>query len=145
MREMAIAAVVQNQRRYIPMCHHLSAIRVDRPIPLFHALKTSRTIHASSSRGNAGRDGDLWGGTGASDHGLTWLMVRGGSVQGFPLGHYGPGALDDALVGAWAKMPDAPEAERTGTEIAGGARVRATSQTIGRHGPAPRFPNSPRQ
>ncbi|CAI2933698.1 protein of unknown function [Aminobacter niigataensis] len=109
-----------------PDCHHLSAIRVDRPTPLFHAPKTSRTILASSSRGNAGRDGGMRGGTGASDQGLTWLMVRGGSVQGFPLGYYGPGALDDALVGAWAKMPDAPEAERTGTEIAGGARVRAT-------------------
>ena len=51
--------------------------------------------------------------------------ARGGSVQGFPLGHYGPGALDDALGGAGAKMPRPDEAERTETEIAGRAAARS--------------------
>ena len=53
--------------------------------------------------GNAVRDGVSWGRTGASVLRLTWLQGRGGLVQGFPLGHYGPGALDDALGGAGRK------------------------------------------
>ena len=60
-----------------------------------HTLCPSGIITGSFSRGNAGRDGDLWGGTGASGGGLTWPAARGGSVQGFPSGQYGPGVLDE--------------------------------------------------
>src|SRR5688500_14946404 len=56
---------------------------------------TSRIIIGSFSHGNAGRDGDLWGGTGASVAWLTWPCARAGSVQGFPPGQYGPGVLDE--------------------------------------------------
>jgi hypothetical protein len=42
---------------------------VERALPkkiLSTSLRTSLIITGSFSRGNAGRDGDLWGGTGAS-------------------------------------------------------------------------------
>jgi hypothetical protein len=50
------------------------------------AVDTSRIILGSSSRGNAGHDGDLRGGTGASVAWLTWSCARAGSVQWVPAG-----------------------------------------------------------
>jgi len=66
-----------------------------------------------------------WEGTGASVLSLTWRRDRGGSVQGFPWGYYGPCALDErckpsAGADANAGIVSCGEAERTGTEIAGG-------------------------
>ena len=58
-----------------------------------------------------------WEGTGASVLSLTWRRDRGGSVQGFPWGHYGPCALDERLsFGRMAvPMPSQPaEAKRNG-------------------------------
>ena len=102
-------------------------------------LSTSLTLRLVLSGGNAVRDGVLRGGTGASGGGLTWPAARGGSVQGFPWGHYGPcapdrGAKAGPVEAAWAhkvRLPWRCEAqmpgvagtgteqkERTGTEIA---------------------------
>ena len=88
----------------------------------FHTPETSRIIASSflpgtlRSRSKAGEDRRLR---------LVTDEVPGpGRFRPrVPLGHYGPGALDDALGGAGAKMPRPDEAERTETEIAGGART----------------------
>ena len=57
--------------------------------------------------GNAVRDGVSWGRTGASVLRLTWQQGRGGSVQGFPCGHYGPCVLDEHIGGTGEGRPPA--------------------------------------
>lgn len=50
-----------------------------------------------------------WRGAGTSDGSLTWRSVRGGCVQRFPWGYYGPRVLDehwnpaDGMSGLWRK------------------------------------------
>jgi hypothetical protein len=88
-----------------------------------------------------------WEGAGASGGGLTWPAARGGRVQGFPWGHYGPCALDERLsFGRMAaQMPPSrakSEAERARTEIAGGrGRPRQSLLSVGTASHA-RFPTS---
>jgi hypothetical protein len=46
-----------------------------------HPLSTSLILPGSFSRGNADHDGDLWGGTGASGGGLTWMSTLAGPAK----------------------------------------------------------------
>ncbi len=92
----------------------------------------------------------VWrGGTGASVMRLTWLRGRGGSVQGFPSGHYGPDALDERIGPGQhrLKMPE-PELRRSGTDGIRNRRrgARAAPRIITREArrsrPASRLPST---
>jgi hypothetical protein len=109
----------------MPLVTRLQRFPNDISKNLIHPLHTSLILLGSFSRGNAGRDGDLWGGTGASGGGLTWPAARGGPVQWFPSGHYGPGVLEEHTGGtgkgggASHRRGGVRSKGRKGAEIAG--------------------------
>ena len=85
-----------------------------------------------------------WGGDGASGGRLTWPLPGEAASKGSPAATDERCVLDEHI--ALRPMPEGKEyqggAERTRTEIAGGARKPRYVLIIERLGPVPRFPTT---